>query len=155
MLPPPLRTERAKLDDFYAARSGAIPPLPWQTFPPPFSLPPGRRSSYPHAESHEEEFVYALEGTPDVWLDGTLYRLKPGDAVGFPPGTGQSHTFINNSDAEIRLLVVGQTPLPENRIIYPRNPERRPMRKDWWDDAPERPDGGHDGLPDEVRAKRK
>ncbi len=37
MLPPPLRTERAKLDDFYDARSGAIPPLPWQTFPPPFS----------------------------------------------------------------------------------------------------------------------
>ena len=25
------------MDDFYAARSGAIPPLPWQTFPPPFS----------------------------------------------------------------------------------------------------------------------
>jgi hypothetical protein len=37
MLPPSLKTERAKLDDFYAARSEAIPPLPWQTFPPPFS----------------------------------------------------------------------------------------------------------------------
>ena len=38
MLPPSLKTERAKLADFYAARSEAIPPLPWQTFPPPFSL---------------------------------------------------------------------------------------------------------------------
>ena len=37
MLPPSLKTERAKLADFYAARSEAIPPLPWQTFPPPFS----------------------------------------------------------------------------------------------------------------------
>jgi len=42
-------------------------------------LPPGRRTSYPHAESAEEEFVYVIEGTPDVWLDGTLHRLKPGD----------------------------------------------------------------------------
>jgi uncharacterized cupin superfamily protein len=114
-------------------------------------LPPGRRTSYPHAESAEEEFVYVLEGTPDVWLDGTLHRLRPGDGVGFPLGTGQCHTFINNTETEARLLVVGQTPLPENRIIYPRNPERRPLRKDWWDDAPPRPDGGHDGLPDALR----
>ncbi len=118
-------------------------------------LPPGRRTSYPHAESVEEEFVYVIEGMPDVWLDGTLHRLRPGDGVGFPPGTGQSHTFINNSDAEVRLLVVGQTPLAENRIVYPRNPERRKLRKDWWEDAPARPDGGHDGLPDAERARRK
>jgi hypothetical protein len=25
------------VDDFYAARSGPIPPLPWPTIPPPFS----------------------------------------------------------------------------------------------------------------------
>src|ERR1700678_2272362 len=46
-------------------------------------LPPGRRTSSPHAESIEEEFVYVIEGTPDVWLDGTLHRLRPGDGVGF------------------------------------------------------------------------
>lgn len=27
-------------------------------------LPPGRRTSYPHAESAEEEFVFVLEGVP-------------------------------------------------------------------------------------------
>lgn len=117
-------------------------------------LPPGRRTSYPHAESAEDEFVYVLEGTPEVWLDGTLHRLGPGDSVGFPAGTGICHTFINNSAEEVRLLVVGQTPLDENRIVYPRNPERKPLRKDWWEDAPVRPDGGHDGLPDAVRARR-
>jgi len=117
-------------------------------------LPPGRRTSYPHAESAEDEFVYVLEGTPEVWLDGTLHRLEPGDSVGFPAGTGICHTFINNSAEEVRLLVVGQTPLDENRIVYPRNPERKPLRKDWWEDAPVRPDGGHDGLPDAVRARR-
>jgi len=48
-------------------------------------LPPGRRTSIPHAESDEEEFVYVVEGTPDVWLDGHLHRLVPGDGSVFPP----------------------------------------------------------------------
>jgi uncharacterized cupin superfamily protein len=117
-------------------------------------LPPGRRTSYPHAESAEDEFVYVLEGEPDVWLDGHLHRLKPGCGVGFPAGTGLCHTFINNSDAEVRLLVVGEPSKAENRIVYPRNPEQRPRREDWWHDHPQRPLGGHDGLPDKVRAAR-
>ena len=33
-------------------------------------LPPGSRSSWPHAESDEEEFVYVLEGEVDAWIDG-------------------------------------------------------------------------------------
>ena len=117
-------------------------------------LLPGRRSSYPHAESAEEEFVYVIEGTPDVWLDGRLHRLGPGDAVGFPAGTGQCHCFLNHSEAEVRLLVVGERPKPENRIVYPRNPEQRTLRDDWWEDAPERPMGDHDGLTDRLRAWR-
>ena len=44
-------------------------------------LLPGRRSSYPHAESAEEEFVYVIEGTPNVWLDGRLHRFGPGDGA--------------------------------------------------------------------------
>jgi hypothetical protein len=37
MPPPSLLPERAKVADFYSAGSGTIPPLPWQTFAPPFS----------------------------------------------------------------------------------------------------------------------
>ncbi|MCU9847470.1 cupin domain-containing protein [Defluviimonas sp. WL0024] len=114
-------------------------------------LLPGRRTSYPHAESAEEEFVYVIDGAPDVWLDGHLHRLSPGDAVGFPAGTGQSHTFINNTDTEVRLLVVGEASKPENRIVYPLNPQERDGRDDWWDAAPGRPLGDHDGLSDRVR----
>jgi mannose-6-phosphate isomerase-like protein (cupin superfamily) len=51
-------------------------------------LPPGRRTSFPHAESAEEEFVYVIEGEPEVWIDGHLHRLRPGDAVGFPAARG-------------------------------------------------------------------
>ena len=37
-------------------------------------LPPGRRTSYPHAESDEEEFVYVLEGYPEAWINGYLWN---------------------------------------------------------------------------------
>lgn len=118
-------------------------------------LPPGHRSSYPHAESDEEEFVYVIEGNPDVWLDGVLHRLSPGDGVGFPAGTGISHTFINNTDAPVRLLVVGEANKSHNRIVYPVNPERRESPKvNWWDDAPHRDLGPHDGVPDARKKAR-
>jgi uncharacterized cupin superfamily protein len=117
-------------------------------------VPAGHRLSRPHAESAEEEFVYVIEGTPDVWLDGTLHRLKPGDAVGFPAGDGLAHTFINNTNTDVHLLVVGETSKPENKIVYPLNPESKAVRSDWWDDAPSRPLGPHDGLPDALRTTR-
>ncbi|KVC55969.1 cupin domain-containing protein [Burkholderia stagnalis] len=108
-------------------------------------LLPGRRTSYPHAESAEEEFAYVLEGTPDVWIDGNLHRLKPGDSVAFPAGTGICHTFLNNTRDEVRMIVIGETPKPENRIRYPMNEAYEATRKDRWVDWPERPIGPHDG----------
>jgi len=118
-------------------------------------LLPGRRTSFPHAESAEEEFVYVIEGDPDVWIDGHLHRLRPGDAVGFPAGTGIAHSFLNNTQAEVRLLVVGERSRPENRIFYPLHPDRRALRDDWWVDPPRHELGPHDGMPDLVRAVKK
>ncbi|MEI8025826.1 MAG: cupin domain-containing protein [Pseudomonadota bacterium] len=114
-------------------------------------LPPGRRTSWPHAESSEEEFGFVIEGHPDVWIDGYLHRLNPGDAVAFPPATGIAHTFINNSDQNVRLIIVGEASKPENKIYYPLHPELKEIRKDWWNDAPMHPLGPHDGLPDRPR----
>ncbi len=111
-------------------------------------LPPGRRTSLPHAESAEEEFVFVVEGTPDVWIDGHLHRLAPGDGVGFPAGTGIAHTFLNNTEAEVRLIVVGDRDRPDARIVYPVDLWQKPYRTDWWEDAPQRPLGPHDGKPD-------
>ena len=85
-------------------------------------LPPGHRTSWPHAEELEEEFAYVLEGTPSVWIDGELYLLGPGDCVAFVPGTGSAHTFINDSELAARLLVVGER-LPDNRVYYPLHPQ--------------------------------
>jgi uncharacterized cupin superfamily protein len=114
-------------------------------------VPPGRRISYPHAESAEEEFVFVIEGRPDAWIDGVLYPLQPGDSVAFPAGTGICHTFLNNTAGEIRLLVVGEKPKPENRIRYPLNPDHEAKRPDRWPDPPVRAMGPHDGRARLVR----
>ena len=63
----------------------------------------------------------------------------------FPAGTGICHTFLNNSDAEVRLLVVGEPSKPENRIRYPLNEAHEATRPDRWLDWPARPLGPHDG----------
>ena len=115
-------------------------------------LPPGRRVSWPHAEADEEEFVYVIEGTPDVWVDGHLKRLKPGDGVGFPAGTGIAHTFLNNSESDVRLLVVGEASRERSRIDYPLHPKRNAeIGERHWKDKPERELGPHSGLPDKPR----
>lgn len=108
-------------------------------------LLPGRRTSYPHAESAEEEFVFVIAGEPDVWIDGDLHALKPGDSVAFPAGTGICHTFLNNTEEEVRLLVVGEKPKAENAIRYPLNEAHERTREDRWVDPPARTLGPHDG----------
>lgn len=118
-------------------------------------LPPGRRSSLPHAERDEEEFVFVIEGTPDVWLNGHLHRLKPGDGVGFPNGTGLAHAFINNTEEPVRLMVVGEASRRASGVHYPLNPKRNTeLGERHWPEAAGRRLGDHDGLPDAARPKR-
>lgn len=110
--------------------------------------PPGCRSSFPHAEKLEEEFAFVLGGKPDVWIDGVLHELDRGNAVAFPAGTGIAHSFLNNSDEDMHLLVLGEHKAPGNQLLYPLNPERMAEFTKWneaWLDAPKHPLGPHDG----------
>ena len=112
-------------------------------------LAPGTRTSYPHAEEDEEEFVYVVDGELDVWIDGELHRVRGGDFVAFPAGTGICHTFINDGDRDALLLSGGESAKCDSRIFYPMNPERRTDMpwSSWWDDVPARPRGPHPGKP--------
>ncbi|STR65859.1 Hemolysin [Klebsiella michiganensis] len=69
-------------------------------------------------------------------LTGYLWKLEPGDSVGFPAGTGICHTFLNNTEQEVRLLVVGEANKKFNRIYYPLNPGYAATRQDRWVDHP-------------------
>ena len=116
-------------------------------------LPPGTRSSWPHAEENEEEFVYVIDGEVDAWIDGHTHRMMAGDLAAFPVGTGISHCFINNGDREALLLVGGEAARPGSRIFYPLNSSRRAdmAPENWWSDVPVQEHGPHDGLPDAAR----
>ncbi|CAN5404620.1 cupin domain-containing protein [soil metagenome] len=118
------------------------------------TLPPGHRSCWPHAHEGDEELVFIIEGTPDVWIDGELFRLGPGDAVGYPQATGIAHVLINNTELPVRFIAVGDGGDRPDRVHYPRHPALNARRgpRHWPDDErPVRPDGGHDGMPDALR----
>ena len=117
-------------------------------------LSPGTRSSWPHAEEIEEEFVYVISGVVGAWVDGDVHKMVAGDLAAFPVGTGISHCFINDSDQEVVLLVGGEAPRQGSRIFYPLNPSRRSDMdpSNWWNDVPKRELGPHDGLPSAARS---
>jgi uncharacterized cupin superfamily protein len=110
---------------------------------------PATRTSYPHAEEDEEEFVYVVEGELDAWIDGHLHRVRTGDFVAFPAGTGICHTFINEGDRDAILLSGGESAKAGSRTYYPMNPERRQDMpwSSWWDDVPARSRAEHPGKP--------
>lgn len=72
-----------------------------------FVIPPNFRTSRPHAESIEEEFIFVVSGEVDLWYNGKIRKMTRGDSIGFPAGTGVGHCFINNSGADVELFVAG------------------------------------------------
>jgi uncharacterized cupin superfamily protein len=91
-------------------------------------LLPGRRSSFTHAHSDEEEIVYVLGGTCHLRViePGSAPRevpLRPGHLVSFPAGTGIAHTFVNHGAQECTLLVIGERKPDTDRWSYPEDPD--------------------------------
>ena len=70
-------------------------------------LPPGNWSSQRHWHSHEDEFVYILEGEVVLIEDGGETVLRAGDCAAFPKNTGNGHHMINRSDADAVYLEIG------------------------------------------------
>jgi uncharacterized cupin superfamily protein len=76
-------------------------------------LPPGSWSSQRHWHSHEDEFVYVIEGELTLIEDGGETVLKAGDFAAFPKGTGNGHHMINRSGA-IAIYLEGGSRQPED-----------------------------------------
>ncbi len=70
-------------------------------------LPPGGWSSQRHWHSHEDEFVYLLEGELVLVEDGGETLLKAGDCAAFPKNTGNGHHMINRADRTAVYLEIG------------------------------------------------
>jgi uncharacterized cupin superfamily protein len=67
---------------------------------------PGKESSMRHWHTHEDEFVYMLEGELVLRTDGTEQLLRAGMCAGFPAAEADGHQLINRSAAPAIFLVV-------------------------------------------------
>jgi uncharacterized cupin superfamily protein len=81
-------------------------------------LPPGTPSSQRHWHSHEDEFVYVLEGELTLITDAGEQLLGPGMAAGFPAGKADGHHMINRGKAWAVYLEVGGRS-PDDQCSYP------------------------------------
>lgn len=70
-------------------------------------LPPGNWSSQRHWHSHEDEFVYVLEGELVLVEDAGETVLGAGDCAAFPKNSGNGHHLINRSGAMAVYLEAG------------------------------------------------
>lgn len=70
-------------------------------------LPPGSISAPRHFHSHQDEFVYILEGTPILVTNAGETPLRPGMCAGFKAGSNNAHQLLNRSDAMVVYLEIG------------------------------------------------
>jgi uncharacterized cupin superfamily protein len=79
---------------------------------------PGGQSSYRHAHSTQDEFIWVLEGEVVMETNAGSQALGPGTCAGFPAGTGDAHRFVNRTDTDVLLLVIGDRSAGDE-IVYP------------------------------------
>lgn len=81
-------------------------------------IAPGTASALAHHHSKQDEFVYVLQGTLTLMLDGEALTLHAGDCYGFKAGNGIAHQLVNQSDAPATYLEVGDRSAGDD-VEYP------------------------------------
>ena len=70
------------------------------------TLPPGKESSMRHHHTHEDEFVFVLEGEVTLVTDGAEQRLVAGTCAGFPATSTNGHQLVNRGDRPATYLEI-------------------------------------------------
>jgi uncharacterized cupin superfamily protein len=81
-------------------------------------IQPGAWSSQRHWHSHEDEFVWVLEGELTLISDGGQELLRAGDCAAFKCGVADGHQLVNQSGRPATVLEIG-TRDPQDRCVYP------------------------------------
>jgi len=71
------------------------------------TLPPGKWSSQRHWHSHEDEFVFVLEGELLLVENDARTLLRAGDCAAFAKDTGNGHHLKNTGSSVAVYLEVG------------------------------------------------
>jgi uncharacterized cupin superfamily protein len=77
-------------------------------------LGPGGESALRHFHSHEEEFIYLLEGELVLVTNAGEQVVTAGMCVGFPANTGDAHHLVNRSAAHATYLEIGSRIAADN-----------------------------------------
>ena len=70
-------------------------------------LAPGAASALRHWHSHEDEFVFVLEGEATLVTNDGEQVLGPGQCAAFPAGVPDGHQIVNRSSQLVRVIEVG------------------------------------------------
>ena len=92
-------------------------------------LAPGAMSALRHWHTHEDEFVYILDGEVTLVSDAGEEMLQPGDCMGFKAAAGDGHHLVNRTSRPVRYIEVGSRRPGADAVFYPD------------DDIEVRPDG--------------
>lgn len=84
------------LGQTYYLKSDTPSSFSFETLFPPTTFVP------PHVHPNQDEFIYVLDGTFDLMLDGNNGKATTGDLVRLPRGI--VHGIFNNSDDPVKAL---------------------------------------------------
>lgn len=91
-------------------------------------LLPGAASALHHRHSHQDEFIYVVEGQPTLKMDDGEIILQPGTCAGFP-ASGTAHHLENRTDKDVILLEVGDR-AQDDTVSYPSDDIQAAMGPD-------------------------
>lgn len=77
---------------------------------------PAKRHASAHVHDKQEEIIYILTGSGEIYFDGIPEKISPGTCIYIPPGIEHS---INNTDNEVMKLVYVFSP-PVKQGSYDR-----------------------------------
>lgn len=84
------------------------------------TLEPGSCSALRHWHSHQDEFIYVIEGEVTLVTNAGAQVLKPGMMAGFPAGEADGHHLINQTSAVVVYLEIGDR-TPDDQVTYPEH----------------------------------
>ena len=73
------------------------------------TIPPGGWSSQRHWHSHEDEFIWVVDGELTLVGDDGEQTLRAGDCAAFKAGNRDGHHLVNKSDRAARVLEIGNS----------------------------------------------
>jgi uncharacterized cupin superfamily protein len=81
-------------------------------------MEPSATSTVRHHHSHEDEFIYLLEGNLVLVTDTEETILEPGMCAGFRAGSGCAHQLQNRTERVAVFIEVGSR-VPGDKVEYP------------------------------------